>query len=48
MFMKTGPFAWNGLLVWWIPFAMFTGWFVLMITLTWRAARQDKQPAETG
>lgn len=48
MFLKTGPFAWNGLLVWWIPFAMFTGWFVLMITLTWRAVRQVNQPAETG
>ncbi|MCX2929962.1 hypothetical protein ORI20_06745 [Mycobacterium sp. CVI_P3] len=48
MFFKTGPFAWNGVLVWWIPFAMFTGWFVVMITLTWRAVRQDRQPAEIG
>ncbi|MCX2935027.1 hypothetical protein ORI20_32745 [Mycobacterium sp. CVI_P3] len=36
-FMKTGPFAWNGILVWWIPFATFTGWFVTMIALTRRA-----------
>jgi hypothetical protein len=46
MFLKTGPLAWNGLLVWWIPFAMFTGWFVLVITLTWRAVRQITQPIE--
>jgi len=42
-FMKTGPFAWNGLLVWWIPLTMFTGWFVVMIVLTRRAVL-----AETG
>ncbi|MBB3606142.1 hypothetical protein FHT40_005831 [Mycolicibacterium sp. BK556] len=46
MFLKTGPFAWNGLLVWWIPFAMFTGWFVSMIALTWRAVQQVHEPAE--
>lgn len=36
-FAKTGPFAWNGLLVWWIPLTMFTAYFVVMITLTHRA-----------
>jgi hypothetical protein len=36
-FAKTGPFAWNGVFVWWIPLTMFTGWFVLMIALTRRA-----------
>jgi hypothetical protein len=34
IFLKTGPFAWNGLLVWWVPFATFTAWFVIMIVLT--------------
>lgn len=38
-FMKRGPFAWNGLLVWWIPFAAFTFWFVAMIVLTRSAVR---------
>jgi hypothetical protein len=36
-FMKTGPFAWNGLLVWWFPFATFTGWFFTMIVLARKA-----------
>lgn len=36
-FLKTGPFAWNGLLVWWFPFATFTVWFVTMIALTRKA-----------
>lgn len=36
-FLKTGPFAWNGLLVWWFPFATFTVWFFTMIVLTRRA-----------
>ncbi len=36
-FAKNGPFAWNGLLVWWIPLTSFTAWFVLMIVLAHRA-----------
>ena len=36
-FMKAGPFAWNGLLVWWFPFATFTAWFFTMIVLTRKA-----------
>ncbi len=46
MFLKTGPFAWNGLLVWWVPFAMFTGWFVIMIVLTRRAVLRSAEPAD--
>jgi len=29
-FFKTGPFAWNGLFVWWIPFIVFFAWYMLM------------------
>jgi hypothetical protein len=36
-FLKTGPFAWNGLLVWWFPFATFTVWFFTMIVLARKA-----------
>lgn len=33
-FMKTGPFAWNGVFVWWIPLSLFTLWFITMIVFT--------------
>jgi hypothetical protein len=36
-FMKTGPFAWNGVLVWWFPLANFAGWFIVMIVISRRA-----------
>ena len=29
-FFKTGPFAWDGLFVWWIPFMVFFSWYVSM------------------
>ena len=29
-FFKTGPFAWDGLFVWWIPFVVFFSWWILM------------------
>ena len=48
-FAKNGPFAWNGLLVWWIPLASFTGWFVLMIILARKAVLMPAVPvAESG
>lgn len=48
-FMKTGPLAWNGILVWWIPFAAFTTWFAIMITLARRAVLQGaRRQADTA
>jgi hypothetical protein len=29
-FFKTGPMAWNGILSFWIPVAVFVAWFVVM------------------
>lgn len=42
-FMKTGPFAWNGLFVWWIPFTTFTAWFVVMIVFARKAVLRQQE-----
>lgn len=42
VFFKTGPFAWNGLVSWWIPMFDFFGWIVAMTVLTVRAV--DRRP----
>jgi hypothetical protein len=42
---RTGPFAWNGLLVFWSPVLLFGAWMVVMIVLLFRAlARQISEP----
>ncbi len=41
-FLKTGPLAWNGLFVWWIPFVAFTAWFVVMVLQARTAVRVDR------
>jgi hypothetical protein len=40
-FMKSGPFAWNGLFVWWIPLTLFVAWFVAMLILARKAVLRD-------
>jgi hypothetical protein len=41
---KTGPFAWNGIIAFWIPLAIFGNWFFVM---AWVMLRELKQP-ESG
>ncbi|UXA11483.1 hypothetical protein KXD97_26290 [Mycobacterium sp. SMC-8] len=41
VFFKTGPFAWDGLISWWVPAVDFFGWAVVMIVLTGKAARRE-------
>lgn len=38
-FFKTGPFAWDGVLAFWVPLTAFFGWFLAMIPLVLRAVR---------
>ena len=40
-FFKAGPFAWNGLLAFWVPAAVFGPWFVLVSLYVMKAARQQ-------
>lgn len=44
-FFKTGPFAWNGILVFWIGFTVLGAWFAVMsVTLRSAILSQDDQP----
>lgn len=36
-FMKHGPLAFNGMFVWWVPFAVYTGWLGTMVVLARKA-----------
>ena len=38
LFFKTGPFAWNGLLSFWLPASLFGGWFLVAAVMLIRAA----------
>jgi hypothetical protein len=47
MFFKQGPFAWNGLFVFWLPFGVFFSWIVIMTALLLKAIdRGDNQVPE--
>jgi hypothetical protein len=41
VFVKSGPFAWNGLYSWWLVAFDFFAWIVVMIVLTIRAALRE-------
>lgn len=44
---RTGPFAWNGLLVFWVPLFNFFAWLVIQSWLIFRALRaQEADPEE--
>lgn len=47
LFFKTGPFAWNGLLSFWLAAALFGGWFLIVPIMLLRAVprRGETEPA---
>jgi len=40
-FFKTGPFAWNGLLAFWVPLTVFCIWFLVIAWLMRRALLRE-------
>jgi hypothetical protein len=38
---KVGPFAWNGVIAFWVPAVVFGIWFNLMIFAMLKAIKQD-------
>lgn len=43
VFFKTGPLAWNGAFVWWVPVSAFLLWFVPNFVCLLRAVDQDDE-----
>lgn len=46
-YFKTGPFAWDGVFVFWLPLTIFTIWFFVMFFVT-RAAINRQAAEEPG
>jgi hypothetical protein len=44
-FFKTGPMAWDGLLAFWIPVAVFVAWFFVMFWVMRRAIVRENEQA---
>lgn len=45
---KTGPFAWNGFIVFWLPFTFYFFWMALMYIMMFRALRLQEEAALRG
>jgi phage shock protein PspC (stress-responsive transcriptional regulator) len=45
-FFKTGPFAWNGLIAFWVPACVFGPWFFVVSIYVMKAARQQQADGE--
>lgn len=40
---RTGPFAWNGLIAFWIPATFYLLWWVVMLVFTFKAVRKPDE-----
>jgi hypothetical protein len=45
---RTGPFAWNGLLVYWSPLTLFGAWIAVASTLLLRALKRQRLEAQAA
>lgn len=43
IFFKTGPFAWTGVIGFWIPAAVFGAWYIVMTVALLRAIRAEAE-----
>jgi hypothetical protein len=44
-FFKTGPFAWNGILAFWLPLVVFMGWYIVMFFVLLKVIKEQQQSA---
>jgi len=47
-FFKTGPFAWDGLFVWWVPFAVFFAWYLAMFYIVLGAVKRQARTEQAA
>jgi hypothetical protein len=45
-YFKTGPFAWDGVFVFWLPLSVFGAWFIVMFVVFRRAILNHEDEAE--
>jgi hypothetical protein len=45
---KTGPFAWNGLFTFWLPFSIFGIWLIIVYPRLFKAIRMQRKVPEEG
>jgi Domain of unknown function (DUF4386) len=48
LFFKTGPFAWNGVIAFWIPLVLGAAYFALMIVYLFKAIGRDDYGAKAA
>lgn len=48
VFFQSGPFSWAGIVGFWIPAAVFGGWYVVMTVLLLRAIDQEADEAHAA
>jgi hypothetical protein len=48
LFFKTGPFAFDGVITFWVPNAVFFGWIIVMTWLVIKAIRAEQRRQASG